>query len=115
MLFILRKRGEKPDQNNYNGLFFHIENNLRELGFGDVSVNKKMKDLNKILYDILIKLFEDNEEFKLNKKLILKYFDNLDNNDKKCTLFEEYLNNFYDFCFEIPSKNMIKDVQNYKF
>ena len=102
MLFILKKRGEKPDQNNYNGLFFHIENNLRELGFGDVSVNKKMKDLNKILYDILIKLFEDNEEFKLNKKLILKYFDNLDNNDKKCTLFEEYLNNFYDFCFEIP-------------
>ena len=26
----------------------NIENNLRELGFGDVSVNKKMKDLNKI-------------------------------------------------------------------
>ena len=36
--------------------FIHIENNLRELGFGDVSVNKKMKDFNKILYDILLKL-----------------------------------------------------------
>ena len=37
-------------------LFFNIENNLRELGFGDVSVNKKMKELNKIFYDILLKL-----------------------------------------------------------
>ena len=38
-------------------IFFHnIENNLRELGFGDVSVNKKMKDFNKILYDILLKI-----------------------------------------------------------
>ena len=36
--------------------FSYIENNLRELGFGDVSVNKRMKDLNKIFYDILIKL-----------------------------------------------------------
>ena len=34
----------------------NIENNLRELGFGDVSVNKKMKELNKVLYDILIKI-----------------------------------------------------------
>ena len=36
--------------------FYNIENNLRELGFGDVSVNKKMKDLNKIFYDILLKI-----------------------------------------------------------
>ena len=35
-------------------IFFCIENNLRELGFGDVSVNKKMKELNKIFYDILL-------------------------------------------------------------
>ena len=34
-----------------------VENDLRELGFGDVSVNKKMKDLNKILYDILLKIY----------------------------------------------------------
>ena len=34
--------------------FFHnIEYNLRESGLGDVSVNKKMKEFNKILYDIL--------------------------------------------------------------
>ena len=36
-------------------MFNNIEYNLREMGFGDVTVNKKMKDLNKILYDILLK------------------------------------------------------------
>ena len=56
ILFIEKQRGNKPDQENYNNLFFSIESNLRELGFGDVSVNKKMKILNKIFYDILIKL-----------------------------------------------------------
>ena len=32
----------------------NIEYNLRELGDGDVGVNKKMKSLTKIFYDILV-------------------------------------------------------------
>ena len=40
----------------YDSVFDNIENNIRELGFGDVTVNKKMKELNKILYDILLKI-----------------------------------------------------------
>ena len=48
-----------------------IENNLRELGLGDVAVNKKMKNLNKIFYDILLKINNSNDNFTLNKKLIL--------------------------------------------
>ena len=49
------KKKNKFKQQDYDSLFHNIENNLRELGFGDVTVNKKMKDLNKILYDILLK------------------------------------------------------------
>ena len=41
-------------------LFLNIENNLRELGFGDVSVNKN--DFNKLLYDILLKLESNDKE-----------------------------------------------------
>ena len=44
-LKIYKKKGEKFDQNIYDQLFHYIENDLRELGYGDVSVNKKMKDL----------------------------------------------------------------------
>ena len=58
ILFIQKNKNKTPDQYNYNNLFFYIENNLRELGFGDVAVNKKMKDLNNIFYDILLKLSE---------------------------------------------------------
>ena len=43
--------------------FFQIENHLRESGLGDVSVNKKMKDLTKYFYDILLKLNDKNGEF----------------------------------------------------
>ena len=33
ILMISKIKGKRPDQNNYNSLFFYIENNLRELGF----------------------------------------------------------------------------------
>ena len=116
LMIIFKKKGEKFDQNEYDNVFNSIEYNLRELGFGDVSVNKKMKDLNKILYDILLKL-EDNSvnNFKLNKKLATKYFTTLKGeNDPKIVDFERYFNKFYKFCFELPLQNMIREALNFK-
>ena len=95
-------------------IFFFIENNLRELGFGDVAVNKKMKDLNKIFYDILIKISQNQSKFIINRTIIIKYFAILNNNEKKLQELLIYFNNFYHFCFELTSENMIKDVQNYR-
>ena len=43
ILIIFKKKNVNFDQNSYDNLFHSIENNLRELGLGDVSVNKKMK------------------------------------------------------------------------
>ena len=116
MMMIFKKKGKKFDQKAYDDLFFNIENNLRELGFGDVSVNKKMKDLNKILYDILLKINNsENDSFNINKNLILKYFNQL-NDDvfQKYVVFERYLNDFYKFCFELPLENMIREAINFK-
>ena len=118
MMIVSKKRGEKFDQKSYDNLFHNIENNLRELGFGDVSVNKKMKELNKVLYDILIKieLISKNEnEFVIDHKLISKYFFEL--NDLKSDIyidFKTYFSNFYDFCFEIPLNNMVREAINFK-
>ena len=116
LMIIFKKKGEKFDQKEYDNVFNSIEYNLRELGFGDVSVNKKMKDLNKILYDILLKL-EDNSvnNFKLNKKLATKYFTTLKGeNDPKIVDFERYFHKFYKFCFELPLQNMIREALNFK-
>ena len=57
MLIIFKKKKKKFPQVSYDSLFHSIENNIRELGYGDVSVNKKMKEYNKILYLALIKIY----------------------------------------------------------
>ena len=116
MMIVFKKKGKKFDQKSYDSLFFNIENNLRELGYGDVAVNKKMKDLNKILYDILLKINNlENDSFKINKKLIFKYFNQLNDEDsQKYQDFERYLNDFYKFCFDLSLENMIREAINFK-
>ena len=116
MMIIFKKKGKKFDQKSYDSLFFNIENNLRELGYGDVAVNKKMKDLNKILYDILLKINNfENDSFKINKNLIIKYFNQLNDKDSQKYLdFERYLNDFYKFCFELSLENMIREAIKFK-
>ena len=92
---------------------------MRELGFGDVSVNSKMKDFNKILYDILLKIELKNsdtfEAFKLNYNLVIKYFSTLDNKEKtNYDQFEAYFIKFYNFCFDQSCKNMLKELNKFK-
>ena len=111
ILIIFKEKKEKFNQSHYDYFFECIENNIRELGFGDVSVNKKMKELNKIFYDILLKLSEKNDKFTISNQLILKYFNNFESfKDDKFKLFINYLQNFYHFCFELPPQTMIKDA-----
>ena len=118
LMIISKKKGKKFSQNSYDYLFYNIENNLRELGFGDVSVNKKMKEFNKILYDILLKIEKnknDNSSFDINKDLVIKYFSKL--KDPKNTNYEEfrtYFLNFFYFCFEVPIDNMLREAINFK-
>ena len=115
ILISFKKKKVKFPQKIYDNLFFSIENNMRELGFGDVAVNKKMKDMNKIFYDILLKFNNSKEFFSLNKILILKYFNELNDAKRdKYELFDRYFINFYHFCFELSSKNMIKEVLKFK-
>ncbi len=117
ILIIYKKKAQTFSQKSYDLLFHNIENNLRELGFGDVAVNKKMKIFNKVLYDILLKININNkkDEFQLNHKLIQKYFEMLKNEkNQKFRQFEDYLKRFYDFCFELPLENMLRDIIKFK-
>ena len=115
ILIIYKENKYKTDQDNYNNLFYAIENNLRELGLGDISVNKKMKDLNKYFYDILLKINIDSSDFRLNRDLISKYFENLSKNHEKLNKFELYFIKFYKYCFEISPEYMIEEIEKYKF
>ena len=118
MMIVSKKKGKKFNQDSYDLLFHNIENNLREAGLGDVAVNKKMKELNKILYDLLLKIqIEDKniKTFKINQKLIFKYFNELKiHKSDNYSHFESYFIDFFHFCFEIPLDNMIREAINFK-
>lgn len=102
-------------QDSYDDLFYCIENNLREMGLGDIAVIKKMKELNKFFYDILLKINNDKKRFKINKKLVIKYFKELNNsNEIKYKYFDHYFTNFYHFCFDIDAKIMLKGSLKFK-
>ena len=119
LMIIFKRKEQKFSQSQYDSLFHCIENDLRELGLGDVSVNSKMKIFNKILYDILLKLgFYNSTEkkFKLNRDLICKYFILL--NDPKSTKFEDfelYFVNFFNFCFEIELDYLVEESIKFNY
>jgi len=119
IMLVFKKKGKKFDQDNYDFLFHAIENDLRELGFGDVSVNKKMKEFNKILYDILVKVDAtdiDKKTFKINRNILIKYFDKLKTSkNENLSIIERYFDIFFNFCFEQTDDNMIHNLSKFKF
>ena len=116
LMIITKYKGIKFSQDLYDNLFNSIEYNLRELGFGDITVNKKMKELNKIFYDILLKInLSDNKSIKINHKVVFKYFKEFENlKSDKYTSFESYFSNFFYFCFELPIESMLEEAINFK-
>ena len=115
IIFKNKKAGKFP-QNIFDNIFQNIEYNLRELGHGDVAVNKKMKLLTQKFYDILLKIGKDkNGVFQIDKNILKKHLEFTEENkdditDKLAVYFEK----FYKFCFELPLGNMIRDTLNFK-
>ena len=104
-------------QTVFDNIFQNIEYHLRELGHGDVSVNTKMKLLSKIFYDILLKiLINEKENFTTNKHFLNQHL--LSASLKKGENVEKlakYFDSFYNFCFVLDRKIMLKGQINFKF
>ena len=117
LLIIKKNQKNKFPQNVFDNIFLNVEYHLRELGHGDVSVNKKMKILNKIFYDILLKIrSKDSDKFKVNKKLIKKHLlQDIEADDEFMVKISEYLESFYDFCFVLEDHIMIKGKIDFKY
>ena len=94
-----------------------MEYHLRELGHGDQTVNKKMKSLMQIFYDILLKINTSKEgPFKTNKNILIEYLKPQGlNNDKIVTDLAKYFDNFYNYCFELECNNVLKGQINFKY
>ena len=106
----------KKSQEIFDNIFLNIEYHIRELGYGDVSVNKKMKSLNKIFYDILISLDKEQLLFDRNTDLLKKYFFTKGKTEEEKMLkLAEYLRKFKDFCFDLDVNIMLNGSIDFKY
>ena len=105
-------------QNMFNLIFSKIESNMREIGYGDVTVNKNMKFLVKIFYNILLSC-ENFKKKNLNEKkvFLLRYLECI-NNQKTLNNVPliKYFDTYQAFCFDLSSDSVLKGdlIFNYK-
>ena len=108
----ISKNSKEKSQEIFDNIFLNIEYHIRESGYGDVAVNKKMKTLNKIFFDILV-------NFNIEKKrinIINKYFltNHSDNNENPNEL-AKYFSKFENFCFALDVNNMLNGSINFNY
>ena len=87
-------------QEIYDFNFKQLELSIREIGYGDQSINKKMKDYINLFHSIISDVhFWEKYSFIDKKKKISQYFENLSEND--------YLVNYFDsFKEDLLKKNL---------
>ena len=104
-----KENNKKLMQNIYDYNFKQIEISIREIGYGDVSINKKMKDYLNLFHKIIGDIddwenIEDNKkgvffinilDKNSNSSFFIEYFDNYLNNLKNKSL-NYYINNIID-------------------
>ncbi len=102
-------------QEIYDNIFHNLENNLRELGHGDVTVNKKMKLFNRIFHDILMKFINDKNKDLIETKEIYKFLFKNDENEEIKEKLSLYFKKYHNFCFDIVNRNMIKEIDKFEY
>ena len=98
-------------------IFRKIELNMREIGHGDVTVNKNMKFLVKSFYNILLNC-ENYKTKNLNEKkvFLLKYLSmNKINKSVNNTDLVSYFDNYQAFCLDLSSDNVLKGDLNFSY
>ena len=108
-----------PGGNNYvcrNRVFNKIELNMREIGFGDVMVNKNMKFLVKTFYSILLNCEKYNKmNFKDKNKFFHKYLKSNANNTIINKGVIDYFDKYEAFCFDLSPDSVLSGELNFNY
>ena len=94
-------------QEVFDYTFKQLELSIREIGYGDASINKKMKDYINIFYSILNKVEKWSKYDKNTQNLI---FDDYLNLKKNNPIFSEYFNKYIIYLKKNSFNSMIKGV-----
>ena len=98
---------KKEMQNIYDYIFRPLELSLREIGYGDASINKKMKNYLNVFHSILDKV-ERWESFSKNEKE--EIFKSYVNSEENLTNLIDYFDNFRVFLSKKPFNLFTKGV-----
>ena len=103
---------QKYLQSFYDYTFKQIELDIREIGYGDQSINKKMKTYVNLLYSIINKI-DKWEIYSFQQKMdILNIFIEIKDNNEK---FIEYFENYSNYLSKITLNSFTKSVIDHKF
>ena len=99
-------------QDLYDFFFKQLELSIREIGYGDVSINKKMKDYVNTFY-FIIKKIDIWKDISYNEKM--KFLSNLLNINENSNFFIEYFDKYVNFLENNTFIYFTKDVIKHNF
>ena len=122
-IFIKIKQNDKKKKNKnfyqemFDLIFNKIELNMREIGFGDSTINKNMRYLIKTFYNILFSC-EKYKEMNLSTKDIFfnKYLrlNNIKNTTNNKGIIE-YFDKYEAFCFDLNPDSVLKGELKFNY
>ena len=90
---------------------------MREIGYGDTVINKNMKFLVKIFYNILLNC-ENFDKKSQNSKMVffLKYLSlNITKKKANNLALIDYFDKYYAFCVDLTLDSVLKGNLNFKY
>ena len=90
LLKAFKKNDPKVLQDIYDCTFRHLELNIREIGYGDASINKKMKDYINLFHSIIEKIDDWDLLNQATKKKRLKSLIYVKDNDDLIAYFDNF-------------------------
>ena len=112
----LNNENSKISQDLFDFMFSDFENNLREMGFGDIAVNKKMKVFITAFYGRIAQYSKGTDIYRLNGDKTLLRQTILNNIYKGKEKSNQYLNYFIDYMEkninQFANKNEKENIEN---
>ena len=111
--FFLKVYKENNDkkllQEIYDFTFRQVELSIREIGYGDQSINKKMKDYLNLFYGMIDKIHSwDELDIESRNALLVNFLDNSSNTDYLVKYFENYRLNLKNNTLNSYIKGVVK-------
>lgn len=105
------KNQKKELQDIYDYNFRQLEISIREIGYGDVSINKKMKDYLNLFHKIILDL-DKWESYQTQEKA--SFFSNIISNKVNSSFFIEYFENYQIFLKKNSLNSFVNNILNFK-